>query len=59
MDHAFKYAETHEMDLESDYRYKGKNGQCEAESKTGVFTIKGFHDVRRNDVEALTEAVNG
>ena len=59
MDHAFRYAETHQMDLESDYRYTAKNGVCKAESHTGVFTVKSYHDVRRDSVDALTEAVNG
>jgi len=48
MDYAFKYAESHKMDLESDYKYKAKDGRCEEKSYTGVFSPKSYSDVRKN-----------
>ena len=45
MDHAFRYAESHKMELESDYRYTARNGNCKASASKGVFEVKGYHDV--------------
>ena len=56
MDYAFKYAESHKMDLESDYKYKAKDGRCEEKSYTGVFSPKSYSDVRKNSESQLQAA---
>merc|ERR1719263_713909 len=55
MDYAFKYAESHKMEEESAYPYKGRDGECHAEG--GVAMVKDFTDVTPKSPTALAEAL--
>jgi len=57
MDDAFTHAETHGIETEAQYPYKGRNGKC-AELATGGVKVASFADVTVNDPEALAEAVS-
>ena len=59
MEHAFKYAETHMMDLEGDYVYTAKNGVCHSADYQGVFETTSYVDVKRNSQSQLQAAVDG
>jgi len=63
MDYAFEYAEQNKMDLESDYKYLAHTSpgifhHCKASSYTGVTTIKGYQDVKPDNVDALSLAAS-
>merc|ERR1712167_141836 len=55
MDYAFKYVESHKIELESDYPYTGRDGSCHA--KGGVAEVKTFTDVTPKSPEALATAL--
>merc|ERR1711977_487858 len=60
MDNAFKYAEQNAICTEESYPYKAKAGTCEASSCTvGVPKggVTGFKDVKKEDLQAMEEAV--
>merc|ERR1719163_2386693 len=48
MDHAFKYAETNKMELESDYTYKARTMTCKYNLNKGVMNTASFTDVMPN-----------
>ena len=56
MDYAFKYAEKSKMELESDYKYTGRNGACKYEEAKGVFNTQSFADVKPESVTQLQAA---
>lgn len=55
---AFKYAEKHAIELESDYAYKGKDQSCKASSSKGKVSVSTIHTVPNNDVSQLKAALN-
>lgn len=60
MDHAFKYAENVELCSEEGYPYKAKDGACNTHSCTVAIPkggVKGYKDVKHNDIQALMSAV--
>jgi len=58
MDNAFKYAETHKMETESDYPYTARTGTCKAESSEGIFEVSSYSDVTHNSASQLMAALN-
>ena len=59
MDLALKYTETHPLELEADYPYKGKKlfGRCLYDSSKGKSHNRGYKDVTSKSVSALESAV--
>merc|ERR1719436_54903 len=60
MDGGFQYAAKNGLDTEESYSYKAKTGICKASSgAVGIpaGSVTGFHDVTKNDKQALMEAV--
>jgi hypothetical protein len=60
MDGGFQYVQKNGLDTEGSYAYKAKTGICQASSGTvGIppGSVTGFHDVTKNDQEALMQAV--
>mmetsp|Transcript_25470 Transcript_25470/g.59281 ORF Transcript_25470/g.59281 Transcript_25470/m.59281 type:complete len:355 (+) Transcript_25470:56-1120(+) len=60
MDLAFAYLEKHPSCTETSYPYLGKDGTCrESDCTAGIPLggVRGYHDVVRQDTEALMEAV--
>ena len=55
MDNAFKYAEKHAMNLESEYPYKAHEEKCKA--KGGHVRVASFKNVARNNPGQLKAAV--
>jgi C1A family cysteine protease len=55
MDDAFKYVESHKIELESEYPYTGRDGKCHEEG--GVAEIKSFMDVTPKSPTALADAL--
>merc|ERR1712226_1477978 len=53
MDYAFKYAETNEMETESEYKYTARDGTCKFSASKGVFNTKSYHDVSKNSPSQL------
>jgi len=56
MDEVFKYAKTHDSMFETDYAYKGANGDCKQKDGTGI-RVKDFNDVPANDSNQLKAAI--
>jgi len=57
MDNAFKYAQTHAIELESTYPYAGVKQTCAYSSALGQVTVSGYTDVAPNDPDQLKAAV--
>jgi cathepsin L len=57
MDNAFAYAETHEMETEATYPYKGLDGTCAYDASKGSFENTSFTDVATQDPAQLLLAV--
>lgn len=53
---AFKYIQDHGINLEDNYPYTARDGQCKKSS--GPYQVKGFTSVPKNDVNQLAAAVN-
>jgi len=61
MDGGFQYVAKNGLDTEESYGYKAKTGICKASSGAmGIpaGSVTGFHDVKKNDEQALMEAVS-
>jgi len=57
MDNAFKYIKSvGGLELEDDYSYTGKNGDCSFDKSKTVATLTGFKDVTKGDEDALKQA---
>ena len=57
MDYAFKYAESSPLETESDYPYRGVDGQCSYEQSKAKVKATGFQDVPANKPNQLRAAV--
>jgi len=57
MDYAFKYIETHPLMSEHDYGYTARNGNCKYDKSKGEGTVTGYHDVAKNNGDALRAAI--
>jgi hypothetical protein len=55
--YAFKYAESNYIDLENDYKYKGKTGHKCLAKKPGQVELSTYHRVQKNKVAPLKAAV--
>ena len=55
--YAFKYAETHKIELESDYPYKPNTGKCRADESKGKVELSTYARVTKDKVAALKAAV--
>jgi len=60
MDLALKYTETHPLELETDYPYKGKKlfGRCLYEKSKGKSHNRGYNDVPAQSVSSLSAAIS-
>merc|ERR1711998_621746 len=56
MDYAFKYIETHPLELESTYPYKGKNGHCAYQASKCKGKVKSYKDVSQDSTGAQLRA---
>ena len=54
---AFTYTETHPLQLEHDYPYTAKNGNCKYDKAKGEGKCSGHHSVSRNNKDALKAAI--
>jgi len=57
MDDAFTYFETNKVVKELDYKYRGRDQQCQQSKYEGVFSNTGFSDVPANDTMQLKMAL--
>ncbi len=55
--HAFKYAEKHGVETESDYPYTAKDGKCQASSSKGKVDVSTFKNVKSRSVTQLKSAI--
>lgn len=58
MDHAFKYAETNMMELESAYKYTARDGTCKYSASKGVMNTVSYKDVTPRSPSQLMSALN-
>lgn len=56
MDNAFKYVIDHGITTESAYPYKASDNKCTYKGQS-VITVTGYHDVPRNNCQALEDFV--
>jgi C1A family cysteine protease len=54
---AFEYTETHPLQLEHDYQYTAKNGNCHYNKSQGEGKVSTYHSVQRNNANALRAAI--
>jgi KDEL-tailed cysteine endopeptidase len=57
MDYAFAYSRDNGLASDSDYKYTGRDGQCQASKYARVFKNTGFTDVPVNDPAQLVAAL--
>jgi len=57
MDNAFKYIESKNIELESDYGYTARQGKCSYDKSKAVGTVKGYKDVQQGSADQLKAAV--
>lgn len=54
---AFKYAETHKIELESSYRYTGRDGSCKYNASQGKVSVSSYKFVPNNNPSQLKAAI--
>jgi len=57
MDGAFQWYETNKTELESDYKYTGKNGTCKESTYTGQYDSKSYKNITANSSSAFMSSV--
>jgi len=57
MDSAFKYIETHPLEKEADYGYKGYDDTCKYSKTKGVGNVKSFVDVPQGSPSQMKAAL--
>ena len=60
MDYAFEYIEKTPLMMESDYPYTGKHtkfNKCKYVASKGVGHVKGYNDVKKNDLDQMKAAL--
>lgn len=55
--HAFRYAESHPVELESAYPYTARDGTCVASASKGKVDATGYTNVKVNSVDQLKAAI--
>jgi hypothetical protein len=58
MDLAFNYVKDHQIGLQADYPYKGKDGKCTVAANGTRFPLYAYEDVAENVESALVTAVS-
>lgn len=56
-EYAMDYAESNTQELEADYPYTGKDGQCQASASEGKVLVSQIHEVEAGSVAQLTAAI--
>jgi len=57
MDSAFRYIESHELELESAYPYTARDGTCKYVSSKGQGKVRSYHDVQQGSPSQLKAAI--
>lgn len=54
---AFEYAESNPIELETNYRYTGRDGRCSYSKSKGEVSVRSYKNVSRNSSSALLSAI--